>query len=177
MIRGKVIRKKPTPLGTPGVLTLENGFSCDTLELAWHNNERGRSCTAAGVDRGKVWYSPTLKRLVIRFAPRNGRQDCLVHNGNWAADEEDLDGDGVPEVTQVHGCTEVGHGYGEVQRPDKRMQWGILHSGATLAGLIDSLRCPIDEADTVLEINGEKQGFHDVEFTYEWAEGCSPEDA
>lgn len=175
MIKGKVIRRDPTPLGTPGRETLDNGFACDTLELPWHGNERGRSCTAAGVDVGKVWWSPMLKRLVIRFKDRNGRQDCLIHNGNWAADVEDLDADGVAEVTQVHGCTEVGDGYGEIERPDGKKQWGIKASKPTLAKLIDALRCPIAGADTILVIDGEEQGFHDVRITYEWAEGANPE--
>lgn len=147
---------------------LENGFGCDTLELAWHDNERGRSCTMADTYAGKVWWSHDLKRLVIRLEDKHGRKDCLIHNGNWAGDVD------AGEITQVHGCTEVGNGYGEIQRPDKKMQWGILHSGATLAGLIDSLRCPAEEADTLLEINGEQQGFHDVEITYRWAEGAAP---
>jgi hypothetical protein len=161
VIRGEVVRQQSRPdgTGTPGRMALENGFSCDTLELGWHNNERGRSCTAPGVDRGKVWYSPTLRRMVVRYEDRNGRRDCLIHNGNWAGDEA------AGLKTQVHGCTEVGHGYGEVQRPDGVKQWGILVSGATLAGLIDSLKCSSAEADTVID----GQGFHDVEMTYRWA--------
>lgn len=171
MIRGDVPRKRSTPLGTPGRMTLENGFACDTLELAWHNNERGRSCTIADTYRGKAWWSPMLKRVVIRLEDKHGRHDCLVHNGNFAADEEDLDGDGVDEVTQIHGCTETGNGYGDVKRKDGKMQWGIRGSVAALTALIDSLRCPVEEADTVLTIDGEQHGFHDVELTYSWEEG------
>lgn len=167
MIPGAVVRQRSNEdgTGTPGRMEIENGFGADTLELGWHNNERSRSCTAPGVDRGKVWYSPSLKRLVIRYADRNGRHDCLVHNGNWAGDED------LGEKTQIHGCTEVGNGYGPLQRPDNEMQWGILHSGATLAGLIDSLKCDVSEADTIID----GQGFHDVEITYSWAEGAEPE--
>lgn len=174
MIPGKVLRQRSTPLGTPGRLTMDNGFVCDTQELAWHDNERGKSCTAPGVDKGKVWYSPTLKRLVIRFEDRNGRKDVLIHHGNFAADAQDLDGDGQQEVSDVHGCTETGLGFGEVMRKDGKMQWGIKNSGATLKGLIDSLRCDPAEADTVVEVDGVQQGFHDVEITYEWAEGAAP---
>lgn len=174
MIKGEVLRGRSKPTGTPGAMSLENGFASDTQELSWHDNERGRSCTAAGVDHGRVWWSPTLKRFVVRFEPRNGRKDCLIHNGNWAADEEDLDGDGVPEVTQVHGCTEVGRGFGEIQRPDGHKQWGIMHSGPTLDKLIDSLRCDPADADTILDVNGERHGFHDVQITFRWAPGCAP---
>ena len=162
MIRGEVVRQAPTQHGTPGRMTLENGFSCDTLELPWRDNERGKSCTAPGVDRGRVWWSPTLRRLVIRYEDRNGRRDCLVHNGNWAGDVD------AGDITQVHGCTEVGNGYGDLQRPDKRTQWGVLHSGATLAGLIESLRDERVEAG-LTDAHGFVAGYHDVEITYRWA--------
>lgn len=162
MIKGKVIRQRSTPLGTAGTLVLENGFHCDTQELPWHDNERGVSCTMADIYHGRVWWSPTLKRHVIRFDDKNGRKDCLIHNGNFAADAVDQDGDGAPEVTQVHGCTEVGRGYGEIQRPDGRIQHGVLNSAVTLKALIDNL----EDAE-------QPGGFHEVEIAYEWAEGSA----
>lgn len=171
MIKGIVTRQRSTPLGTPGSLAMPL-FACDTLELAWHNNERGRSCTAPGTERGRVWWSPSMKRLVIRFENRNGRSDVLIHNGNFAADAVDVDGDGVKEVAQIHGCTEVGSGYGDIQRRDGKMQWGIKFSGATLAALIESLRWAGEgQPDTVID----GVGYHDVEIEYRWAEGCEPQ--
>lgn len=169
MIFGKVRRARSTPLGTPGRLSLEQGFACDTLELPWHNNERGKSCTAPGVDRGRVWFSPMLKRLVVRFEDRNGRRDVLVHNGNWAADETDIDGDGVREITQVHGCTEVGRGYGDILRRDGRKQWGILHSVPTLSELIASLK--IEGAHQGIGLDGFAIGYHEVNIEYLWEAG------
>lgn len=154
-------------------MTLENGFFADALELGWHNNERGKSCTAPGVDRGRVWWSPTLKRLVIRYVDRNGREACMVHNGNWAAEARDIDGDGVPEVTQIHGCTEVGHGFGDILRKDGRKQWGIKSSGPTLERLIESLKIA-GETDFSIDAHGFARGYHEVEITYRWAEGCAP---
>lgn len=170
-VPGEVLRQKSTPLGTPGRMALENGYGTDTLELAWHDNERGKSCTAAGVDRGRVWFSPMLNRPVIRFVDRNGRHDCLVHNGNWAADEEDLDQDGVTEVTQVHGCTEVGNGYGVIKRKDWKMQWGVKGSIPALEALIASLDTGEEH---VQDKDGFISGYNDVEITYRWAEGCAP---
>lgn len=167
-VPGKVVRDKDRtgPLGSPGQMKLENGFHCDTLELPWHDNERGRSCTAPGVDRGRVWWSPTLKRAVIRYEDRNGRHDCLVHNGNFAADEVDVDGDGAPEVTQIHGCTEVGRGYGDILRKDGKKQWGILASVKTLEELLLSLEN--GEPITVGQ-DGYMTGYHDVEIEYSWS--------
>lgn len=171
IVKGTVARQRSTPLGTPGAMSLANGFSANTLELPWHDNERGVSCTAPGVDRGRVWFSPSLKRLVIRYEDRNGRKDCLVHNGNFAAEERDIDGDGAPEVTQVHGCTEVGRGYGDILRKDGKSQWGIKSSGPTLAALIESLRAKPGEM-AARYVDG--VGYHDVEIEYSWAEGCEP---
>lgn len=168
-------RSRANQYGTPGRLTMENGFNSDTQELPFHNNERGRSCVLPGPNdapqtyEGRVWWSPTLKRLVIRFADANGRQDCLIHNGNWAADAEDLDHDGVPEVTQVHGCTEVGMGYGEILRKDGRAQWGIKFSGSTLAAFIDSLKIP-GANDFSLDEKGFARGYNSVRITYSWVD-------
>lgn len=164
-------RSRPDGTGTPGRMSLDNGFSRDSLELGWHDNERGRSCTAPGVDRGRVWFSPALKRLVILFEDRNGRKQCEIHNGNFAAEERDLDGDGVAEKTNVHGCTLVGTGYGPVQRSDGRMQWGIRNSVPALTSLIESLAF---DDDHTLDANGFAAGYNPVEITYRWAPGCEP---
>lgn len=161
-VTGDVVRKNPRPdgTGTPGSMVLDNGFSCDTLELGWHGNERGKSCTAAGVDQGRVWFSPHLKRYVIRYEDRNGRHDCLVHNGNLAGDVD------RGEVTQIHGCTEVGRGFGNVTTGGK-VQWGILHSVPALEDLIASL----DTGDEhIVDKDGFVSGFDEVEIRYQWGE-------
>lgn len=144
---------------------MDHGFACDTLELPWHSNERGRSCTIADTYRGRVWRSPMLGRLVVRLEDKHGRHDCLIHNGNWAADTEDLNGDGIAEVTQVHGCTEVGHGFGDLLRKDGRKQWGIMHSVPTLESLIAGLRDA-----------SQPGGYHEVLIAYRWEAGCAPEE-
>lgn len=171
-VRGKVLRKLSTPYGTPGRLALDNGYLSDTQELAWHGNARGVSCTlpapggAPEVYRGRVWRSPTLGRLVVRFADAHGRKDCLIHNGNFAADAVDIDGDGVPEVTQVHGCTEVGDGFGEVLRRDGKTQHGILGSVKALERLIKSLE---NSSEHATDEYGFVSGYDDVEVEYSWS--------
>lgn len=162
-VRGEVLRGKSSPLGTPGAMRLDNGFTCHTLEKPWHNNESGISCTIADTYRGKVELSPHFKRLVIRLEDKHGRKACEVHHGNFAADEQDLDGDGLAEVTDVHGCTLVGHNFGMVQRKDGRQQYGIRNSVAALTALIKSLEDPLQPG-----------GYHDVVITYRWDEGCAP---
>lgn len=166
-VHGDVVRQRPREdgTGTPGSLVLDNGFSCDTQELGWHGNERGKSCTAAGVDRGRVWYSPTLKRYVIKYEDRNGRKDCEVHNGNLAGDVD------RGQETQVHGCTEVGNGFGVVHVHGKD-QFGILHSVETLEALIASLD---NGGERELDAEGYVGGYDEVEIRYQWAPGCAPE--
>lgn len=168
-ILGTVVREPSTPLGTRGSMLLGNGFGCDTLELPWHDNERGRSCTLADTYVGRVWLSPMLRRLVIRYEDKNGRHDCLVHNMNFAADATDIDGDGVPEITQVHGCTGVGRGFGDIARPDGHRQWGILNSVVTLGALIESLKLP--GGSGLVNVHGFADGYDDVEITYSWRLG------
>ena len=148
-----VIRGKSTPEGTPGhLLVVETGFSCDTLELQWKNNESGVSCIIADSYSCDIWFSPHLNRNVLRLEDKHGRQDCLVHNGNFA-------GEAPGELTQIHGCTETGNGYGYLERPDgSGTQFAILKSGATLDALIENLGA----------------GPHTI--TYQWGEGCAPDD-
>lgn len=154
-----IVRQKGQDWGTPGRLVTEAGFACDTLELPWENNKRGISCIFPGDYIGWIWQSPTMGRPVVRLEDKNGRKDCLIHNGNFAGDQTiDENNDGQADFfTQVHGCTEVGMGYGLVNRPDGAgKQMGILSSKDTLTRLIAHLG----------------EGTH--LFTYKWAEGCEP---
>lgn len=162
-VRGEVLRGKSDPLGTQGGIRLDNGFTSHTLEKPWHDNARGQSCITADTYNGKVVMSAHFKRLVILFDDKNGREACEIHHGNFAADEVDVDHDGIAEITDVHGCTLVGHNYGLIQRKDGRQQFGIRNSAAALTALIASLR---DD-----QLPG---GYHDVIITYRWGEGCAP---
>jgi hypothetical protein len=162
-VRGEVLRSQFGPLGTPGRMRLDNSFECDTLEKNWHDNKNGISCTMADTYHGRVVYSDHFKRNVIRFDDKNGRVACEIHHGNFAADEQDLDNDGLAEITSVHGCTLVGHNFGLIQRKDGKQQYGIRNSVAALDALLKSL-----------EDSMQAGGYHDVVITYRWAEGCAP---
>jgi len=106
-----------------------------------------------------MWWSPTLNRIVVRLEDKNGRKDCLIHNGNWA-------GIGDGRITQIHGCTEVGQGYGDIMRHDGIMQFGIKNSGQTLSALIDHLKSAFLMTKILPSFN----------VTYQWGEGCTPLD-
>lgn len=151
-----VLRDKSTDDGTPGRLTIETGWGCDTLELPWADNERGRSCIVADTYSAKLDHSDHLggpNHQVYRLEDKHGRQNCLLHNATFAGEVK------VGEETQLHGCTAVGHGYGKIPRTDgvNVLQFGILNSVATLQELI------------------KQTGGADLEITYSWAEGCAPE--
>ena len=138
-----LIRRQPSqPWGTPGKLRTVGGFACDTLELPWADNQRGISCILPDSYLCWPWESPTMHRTVLRLEDKHGRKDCLIHAGNFAGDQViDADHDGAADaLTQVHGCTLVGMGYGLLQRSDgKGQQLGILQSKATLQMLIAHL--------------------------------------
>ena len=151
-----IVRGKSTEEGTPGKLDSGAGFICDTLELEWQNNKTGMSCIISDTYHASVWFSPHLNRKVIRLEDKHGRKDCLLHNMNFA-------GEGTGEITQVHGCTGVGEGFGYITRPDGGgTQWGIENSGSTLASLIAHIE--------------ERAGNAMFTVTYSWGEGCESED-
>lgn len=150
-----ITRGKSSDTGTPGILLTENGFTCDTLELPWRNNKTGESCVISDTYNAALWYSKSLGRTVVRLEDKHGRKDCLLHNGNFAGDT----GKGLK--TQVHGCTEVGRGFGEIDldgRPGGTAQSGILNSKSILLALVAHLG----------------EGKHEV--TYKWSDGCEPDD-
>ncbi len=171
-INGTVLRGKDTNEGTPSKLTLETGFACDCLELKWHNNRTGLSCINADVYDAVLWESPHLgcnqdimvdlydgsgtiniRHYVYRLADKNGRKDCLIHNGAFAGEVQ------LGEETHVKGCTIVGRGYAVAKRDDGGgMQMAILMSRPVLAELIQHTK-------------GEP-----LRLTYQWADGCAPDD-
>ena len=87
---------------------------------------------------------------VLRLEDKHGRQNCLIHCGNFAGDVSQ----GME--TQVHGCTLVGSRYGALANEDGSAQMAILNSRVTLAQLIEFVGA----------------GQHNVD--YHWAQGCEP---
>ena len=149
-----ITRKQSTPSGTPGNLTVVNPagdtFTCETLELPWQDNTPGISCIINDSYSAAIWHSDHLDCDVLRLQDKHGRQDCLIHCGNFAGDVSQ----GME--TQVHGCTLVGSRYGSLVNDDGREQLAILNSRSTLARLIAFVGA----------------GEHTVD--YHWAPGCEP---
>jgi hypothetical protein len=153
-----IIRGQSTPEGTPGKLssTADIPFICDTLELEWQNNKTGVSCILPDSYDAWLWDSPSLGHLVVRLQDKHGRVSCLLHNMNFA-------GEAAGEETQVHGCTGVGNGYGQLKNNEGNMQFAILSSVATLSNLVQHIISQVGET---------------AHFTvnYSWADGCAPAD-
>ena len=151
-----ITRGKSTPEGTPGVLTTDDGFTCDTLELEWQNNLPNVSCILADTYSAFLWFSPHLQQQVVRLQDKHGRANCLMHNANFA-------GEGTDEIKQIEGCTALGDGYGDIMKPDNSgTQWGILKSEATLKALVAHINAAI--------------GANPFNVTYVWGDGCAPDD-
>jgi hypothetical protein len=154
----KIVRQVSVDTGTPGLLTTsaDAPFTCSTLELEWQNNRTGVSCIIADTRMGKLWYSPTLKRMVVRLDDAHGRKDVLLHNANFA-------GLGDGECAQIHGCTAIGQGYGKLQNPQGHMQFAVLNSGNTLDKLIAHIQANTADGAS-------------FPVTYAWDAGCEPAD-
>lgn len=159
-----VDRDESAPTGTPGRLTLQSGgFECDTLEPPWLNNQPEVSCINAGSYDCFIWFSPSLKRNVLRLEDKHGRKNVLVHNANFAGTVDNPDTPDV-EISQVKGCTAVGDGFGQIEVPKKlakkpgQKQFGIMNSTVTLQALLQEL----------------PPGHHTIH--YRWKDGCAPKD-
>ena len=82
-MRIQIERHDSTDEGSPGTLkVVETGFTCDTLELPWKNNEKGKSCITADIYNASIWYSPSFKLNVLRLEDKYNRQDCLIQKKN-----------------------------------------------------------------------------------------------
>ena len=180
ILTASVVRQKSTEDGTPGKLTVtdvvlaKDIFSCDTLELAWLNNQNTISCIVADSYRASFGYSEhlgsktssivtredgttfDLQHGIYRLEDKHGRSACLLHNANFAGEVDH------GEYTELHGCTALGYGYGKIQRYDAagqgKLQFGILHTVTALEDLIKATKG------------------RPLFVTYSWADGCAPAD-
>lgn len=104
-----IIQREPsTDAGTFGVLTLESGWTCHTLELPWRDNRRRVSCIPAGKYRAVDHVSPRFGRTYwLQDVP--GRSEILIHAGNLGGDTA------LGYRTDVAGCILVGSRRGMLQ--------------------------------------------------------------
>lgn len=123
-----VLQRSPsTDEGTFGVLTLECGWTCHTLELPWRDNQRRLSSIPAGAYHAADHVSPRFGRTYwIREVP--GRSEILIHAGNLAGDKS------KGYRSDSDGCILVGSRRGVLQR-----QAAVLDSKTALRELLRRL--------------------------------------
>jgi len=95
-------REKSTDGGTFGKLTLPDGTSYNTLELAWRNNESGKSCIPPGTYKVETRNSPKFGPGVYEVKNVPGRSAILIHSGNYAGNVD------KGQKSNVQGCIMLG---------------------------------------------------------------------
>jgi hypothetical protein len=128
-------REKSTDAGTFGSLTIDmfQDKKFITLELPDLGNTIGRSC----IPRGSYnVIENTGAKGGFRLLDVKGRQDILIHTGNFAGDAS------KGYASDVEGCILVGLERGELQNGKGRMQAAVLKSRAAMDTLKSLLRPP-----------------------------------
>jgi len=146
MYKLKLIRLSSSEQGTKGLLLINDGFFCYTLELPWDDNKPNYSCIPPGIYK--------LERHLFR-----GRRKCyhlldvpdrkwvLIHNGNLAGDTR------KGYKTNVEGCILVGKYFGKLYG-----QNAVLSSTPTLRKLIEVTQWKAEEINILDSTGYEKYG-------------------
>lgn len=125
----KLVRVAEYDNATLGVMCLDGRPMFVTLEDAWRNNERSRSCIPVGAYEVIAHKSPKFGRCyLLENVP--GRSEILIHSGNTHED--------------TSGCILLGMMYGTLGT-----NTAILSSRAAMASFLTALK---DVKRTTLEI-------------------------
>lgn len=89
----QVTRETLSP-ATIGRMAVDGARVCDTLELPWRENERGRSCIPPGSYPVTLGYSDKFRRVMIRVGNVPDRDGILIHAAN--------------EIDELRGCIACG---------------------------------------------------------------------
>ena len=118
-----------SPLGTFGMLTSGDGFSCYTVEEIWKHNTTGNSCIPEGVYRCRRGHFPKHGEA-FEVCEVPGRTAILFHVANTIAD--------------IEGCIGPGETLGALDNV-----WAVLNSGHAYQRFMTYLK---DEQEFVLDI-------------------------
>jgi hypothetical protein len=112
--------KAPSDSGIFGELTIEGlPDKFVTLELPYKDNAIGRSSIPAGKYR---CIENTESKGGFRLLNVKGRENILIHTGNFAGDTS------KGYASDVEGCILIGMARGELQNGRGRMQSAVLKS-------------------------------------------------
>ncbi len=109
MIEVEIIRQPDQTIETKGALTVLDGqatlFNCDTLELAWKNNQHGVSCYPPGVYIcEKIQATDRIPYQHISITNVPDRFGICMHKANFAAGKR----------IDLEGCTALGFGFADI---------------------------------------------------------------
>lgn len=141
--------------GTPGIADLHNaagiplwaGFS---IELPWRNNAPNVSCVLMGMYIAKLQRSKRFGYDVYVLQNVPGRENCEIHDANWAGDVT------KGYRSDLEGCTALGMEHGVMPPPGLPAQLAVMQSDVARKALIAAT------------------GGADIEVEYRWADGCDP---
>jgi hypothetical protein len=106
-IQATLQREASTDSGTFGILMLPDGTAFQTLELAWKDNERQKSCIPTGTYQVALVNSPKFGPI-YEVKGVQGRTSILIHSGNTAGNVE------AGQKSDVNGCILLGKTRGNV---------------------------------------------------------------
>lgn len=108
--------------GTRGVLVTDQGFSCQTLELPWRENQRSVSCIPEGVYECVWTASEKFPRGSYILQGVNGRSGVRIHSGNFAGDVA------AGWQSHIEGCILLGRKWGWAANRYGVKQLALLNS-------------------------------------------------
>lgn len=82
----RLIRDDQDSVRTLGAMFDGDERVCETLELAWRDNQRGISCIPEGTYECKAAHSPSRGYSVYWLQNVPGRKDVQIHIGNFPED-------------------------------------------------------------------------------------------
>ena len=100
-----LLRHRLLPTVTLGEFRFKGKHLCNTLELPWIQNAKGKSCVPPGTYSMEWSYSPAFRRNTWRLLTVPGRDGTLIHAANYprqltgciapCLDHGDIDKDGI----------------------------------------------------------------------------------
>jgi len=112
MIQVTLTRHKDNGVNCTGSLKVEKDgvflFRCDTLELAWKDNEPRISCIPKGIYKTIPHTSPTFGECYwVQNVPK--RAEILIHLANYASSSK-------KHRTDLKGCIALGYNYADLNK-------------------------------------------------------------
>lgn len=122
-------RQDSTDEGTPGIVVMEDGWTCFSGELPWRDNASGASCVPTGIYRCRLYDSPRFGRPLYMLLAVPDRDHILIHPANYFGD------DAKGKLAELDGCIALGRSFGVGTGGQKMLMDSRATVGAFMAGL------------------------------------------